>query len=428
MPAPVSEANAGDEAVRVVRETLKGPVIQVMRRLVPDLAQVSPDVAYDHALANLGLLERCFKAFREQRDRFRHILVDKSGRVVDNDTSLLTCGHNLEVVVAMIVRTAAKRYFRNHIGLEQAPKFLSAQPKLLDKMRKVLANPGNKKTLSEELYECIKGYLLFEWQVPLVPTYAKLTPAQVSTMGRKLLSYKDEVELAKATGLPVPISKAPPPKPALPPRDRAVASAPSRPAPRPMAPPLQPMAESKQSSWSSIEPPPQVAAQQPIFARPPQTPPIAAQSAALRTMPISTTQAPATGPRSTQQPGGKKLSGASFADVLALPHVMALIDPILHGTNSIRIIDIVGARAWAALILTLGIRRKDQLAVLLLNAFGSLGPQEFKRVLGNDANPAILDQLLADVQSTDVNAESTLEGVIAFVAKTFTPQKTANLQ
>ena len=73
---PAAVAEVSDDTVKVLRETLKGPVIQTMRRLVPDLAQVSAEAAYDHALANLGLLEKCFKTFREQRDRFRHILVN----------------------------------------------------------------------------------------------------------------------------------------------------------------------------------------------------------------------------------------------------------------------------------------------------------------------------------------------------------------
>jgi hypothetical protein len=416
---PVSnDVTSSDESVKVVRETLKGPVIQVMRRLVPDLAQVSPELAYDHALSHLGLLEKCFQTFREQRDRFKHILTDRSGQVVSNDTGLLACGHNLEVVIAMIVRTAAKRYFRNHLSLDKAAKFASAQPKLFDKMRKALSS--GKRPLAEELYDCIKAYLLFEWQVPLVPTYAKLSPDQVSSLGRKLLTYKDEVELARATGLPIPIRKTPPAPPTLPARDKATVT-PLR-ARGLAAPPPPPMTPDKSSpTWTSIEPSAEQVARnsnvQPIQLRNITAAPPAQQ------MPLQ--QAPqAAMRRSSQQPGGKKLSGASFADVLALPHVQALIDPILHGANSIRIIDFVGARAWAAVILTLGLRRKDQLAVLLLNAFSSLGPQEFKRVLGNDANPDILDQLLADVTQADVNAESQLGDIVSFVAKTFTPSKT----
>lgn len=410
-----------DDTVKVVRETLKGPVIQTMRRLVPDLAQVSAETAYDHALANLGILEKCFKAFREQRDRFRHILVNKSGQVVTNDTGILSCGHNLEVVIAMVVRTAAKRYFRHHVGLHKTPKFTSAQSGLLGKMKKALASSTNEKSMAEELYECIKGYLLFEWQVPLVPTYAKLSPEQVTNMGRKILNFTDVAALSKAVGLPVPASAvlaAASNQPARPISISAERSASKstgmRPRPASPMPEIRPLPANESVKIVPLERP----------APPPQ--PMTMQPIALRSTPIAASSAPArTG--ATQAPGGKKLSGASFESVLALPHVQAAIDPNLHGLASIRVIDLVGARAWAALILTLGLRRKDQLAVLILNTFGALGLQEFRRVLGNEANPEILDQLLEGVSEADISPNSSPSDIIGFVVKTFSPARTATL-
>lgn len=421
MPA-AAVAEVSDDTVKVVRETLKGPVIQTMRRLVPDLAQVSAESAYDHALANLGLLEKCFKAFREQRDRFRHILVNKSGQVVTNDTGILSCGHNLEVVIAMVVRTAAKRYFRHHVGLHKTPKFASAPPGLLGKMKKALASSANEKSMAEELYECIKGYLLFEWQVPLVPTYAKLSPSQVTSMGRKILTLTDAVALAKAAGLPVPASavlataSSLPVKPASFNAERnASNSTGMRPRPMSPLPEIRPLPANESVKIVPLERP-----------APPPPQPIAMQPVALRSTPITASSAPARA-GATPAPGGKKLSGASFESVLALPHVQAAIDPNLHGLASIRVIDLVGARTWAALILTLGLRRKDQLAVLILNAFGALGLQEFRRVLGNEANPEILDQLLAGVGEADISPNSSPSDIIAFVVKTFSPARTATL-
>ncbi|MDK9721958.1 MAG: hypothetical protein OEL53_12330 [Rhodospirillales bacterium] len=415
-----------DDTVKVVRETLKGPVIQTMRRLVPDLAQISAETAYDHALANLGILEKCFKAFREQRGRFRHILVNKSGQVVTNDTGVLSCGHNLEVVIAMVVRTAAKRYFRHHVGLHKTPKFASAQPGLLGKMKKALVSSTTEKSMAEELYECIKGYLLFEWQVPLVPTYAKLSPDQITNMGRQILNFTDVSALAKAAGLPVPASavlaaaSAQPARPVSYNAERnASKSAGMRPRPASPMPEIRPLPANESVKIVPLErpaPPPQPISMQPIALR---STPIAASSALAGSAPARTGAAPA--------PGGKKLSGASFESVLALPHVQAAIDPNLHGLASIRVIDLVGARAWAALILTLGLRRKDQLAVLILNSFGALGLQEFRRVLGNEANPEILDQLLAGVSEADISPSSSPSDIIGFVVKTFSPARTASL-
>ncbi|MBF0270378.1 MAG: hypothetical protein HQL44_17495 [Alphaproteobacteria bacterium] len=377
----------GDGAsVKTIRETLQGPVIQTLRRLIPELGQASGEAAYDLALANIPLLDTCFKTFRAQRDRFNHILKDKSGRVIGDDTGLLACGHNLEAVIAMIVRTAAKRYFRHHLGLEKKTGGL------LGKVRSRLSSTQTKpKGLAEELYDSIKGYLLFEWQVPLVPSYAKLTPAQVSQLGNQLLQYTDEVQLAKAAGLPLPADMLRAKEPEVPARTQTAKSAPPRAAGRPIAPP------------------PLVAAPRPVSA------------IAARAIPITQTAIPAAMPR--QDPGGKKLSGASFAPILELPQVQAATDPALHGINSVRIIDLVGAKAWTLLILTLGIRRKDHLAVMLLNAFALLGLQDFNRIFGNGANPALLEQLVEHVRPGEISAQTSLGEVIEFTLNLFSEKK-----
>ncbi|CAA6606297.1 conserved hypothetical protein [Rhodospirillaceae bacterium LM-1] len=383
-------ASVDGASVKTVRETLQGPVIQTLRRLIPELGQASGEAAYDLALANIPLLDTCFKTFRAQRDRFNHILKDKSGRVVGDDTGLLACGHNLEVVIAMIVRTAAKRYFRHHLGLNKKTSGL------LGKVRSRLSSSQTKpKGLAEELYDSIKGYLLFEWQVPLVPSYAKLTPAQVSQLGTQLLQYTDAAQLAKATGLPLPADM-----------QRAKApEAPDKVQPLKLAPP---------AAAKRMSPPPLAAAPRPVSA------------IAARAIPIAQTAIPAAMPR--QDPGGKKLSGASFAPILELPQVQAATDPALHGVNSVRIIDLVGAKAWTLLILTLGIRRKDHLAVLLLNAFALLGIQDFNRIFGNGANPYLLEKLVENVKPGEISPKATLGDVIEFTLNTFSPKKAASLQ
>lgn len=441
IPFPTVAPSRDENDIRRVRETLKGPVIQTLRRLVPDLSQVAPERAYDHTLANLGLLETCFKTFRSQRDRFQHILQDKSGRTVTSDNALLTCGHTLEHVIAMIVRTAAKRYFRHHIGLDKTTKYDSAQQSgLLGKMRNAMTAQGDKKKgLAEELYDSIKAYLLFEWQVPLVPTYARMSPKQVMAMGQQILQYTDEVLLAKAAGLPLPVKAA---------RQNETGSTSSAPAQvRSVFPEIKPVAANSASSASgaaqmaafraqssarpvsstTISRPSPASAPRLVSdvsapsAQPPK--PITVAASSLRAFPSTPPSTPTRG-----DPSGKKLSGASFAPVLAAPQVQAAIDPNLLGPSSERIIDHVGAKAWAALILTLGLRRKDQLAVLILNAFGSLGVKEFLRLFGNDADPELLDQLLAKAEAGDISPNSTLPQVIAFVGKTFVPNKTAALR
>jgi len=207
MNAAAIDAVAGSDAVGAVRSTIKGPVMTVLRKLVPDLGTIPADAAYDHAIADIDLLDRCFRAFRQRRDAFGHLLVDCRGTVVADDSTTLSCGRTMEQVVAMIVRTAARRYFRSHMDNgrgRQAPE----RPKqgLLAGARALFAAgarpPAEAKPVrasaAEALYASIRSYLLFEWQVPLVPVYAKLAPAQVQTLGDRLLELKDADNLTTA--------------------------------------------------------------------------------------------------------------------------------------------------------------------------------------------------------------------------------------
>ena len=165
-----------------IRETLKGPVLGTLQGLVPSLKEQPSATAYDHAIANLDLLEECFRTFRDQRAQFQHVLLDAKGRPIADDAAPLACGRSLDEVVAMVVRTAARRYFRSHFGKGKHAHAAAKPPR----------NEG------DDLYDVLKHHLQFEWQVPMVPHYCQLKLSEAKALGAKILDLKDRALLSSA--------------------------------------------------------------------------------------------------------------------------------------------------------------------------------------------------------------------------------------
>lgn len=182
-------------AIKRVNETLRGPVADIMSRLLPELQGLSRAEVYEKTLDDLSLLEKSFDKFRSERHWFRHVVVDHRSRPVLDDTVVLTCGRTLEETIAMVVRSAAKRYFRRVVKSVEEPVDSDAPPEL---------------SAADALYEAIKDYLMHEWQVPLVSTYANMSPSLVRSLGPKLLAMREIAELRDlidgASGRAVPSS------------------------------------------------------------------------------------------------------------------------------------------------------------------------------------------------------------------------------
>ena len=189
----LSDAIVSESATAVFRINLalRGPVLDVLGPFIPELNALPRKTAYDLVMDDLGLLGRCFAIFRQERPRFRTILVDERHRPVQDDFAPLSCGRSLAEVIAMVVRTAAKRYFRR--TLSPAPSRPVEPPR---------------RNRADELYEAIRAYLLHEWQVPLVPNYAELDPSLVRRLGRRLLEAREPEALARLVANP---DAAPPP-------------------------------------------------------------------------------------------------------------------------------------------------------------------------------------------------------------------------
>ncbi|MBC7950208.1 MAG: hypothetical protein H7Z12_00110 [Rhodospirillaceae bacterium] len=165
-----------NKAVRLITDTLKGPVAAVYRSLVPTFGDMKGDEFYDTVLTSSDLLHGCLLIFRKHRDAFAHLLVDNKGRTVNDDFVRLKCGRTVHDIIAMIVRTHAKKQFHAQLG----------------------GNPNDASSPAGKLYQAMSEYLIHEWQVPLVPHYAKLPVAKVRELGPLLLDIKTAADMPGA--------------------------------------------------------------------------------------------------------------------------------------------------------------------------------------------------------------------------------------
>jgi len=200
------------EAARLrVGQTLTGPVLEVLMAMVPELAALPRRAALETVLNDLPLLHRCCMAFRANRTRFRSVLVDGRGLPVSNDNTPLACGRTVNQTIAMIVRSAAKRYFRLRRG---GPSSMSATARsrlappagvgfggmlrwLMGRSETIASvGPATTRSEADQLYDAIRRYLLHDWQVPIIPQYARMIPSEVRGLGARILDFRDAGDLA----------------------------------------------------------------------------------------------------------------------------------------------------------------------------------------------------------------------------------------
>lgn len=200
-----TQSTAAQRARQALNQTLAGPVMAKLVGMVPDLAWVPRGRELETALRDCDLLNRCFVAFRTHRASFRPLLVDGKGRPVGNDNTPLNCGRTVNQVIAMIVRSAAKRHFRARLD-----GFPPGRAERLHRRRevgwggmltwmsgRVEENRGRRnRSAGDQLYDAIRRYLLHDWQVPIIPQYARMTPPEVLALGSRILDFRDAAELS----------------------------------------------------------------------------------------------------------------------------------------------------------------------------------------------------------------------------------------
>lgn len=200
-----TQSTTAQRARQALNQTLAGPVMAKLAGMVPDLAWVPRGRELETALRDCDLLHRCFVAFRTHRASFRPLLVDGKGRPVGNDNTPLNCGRTVNQVIAMIVRSAAKRHFRARLD-----GFPPGRAERLHRRREVgwggmltwmngrveESRSRRSRSTGDQLYDAIRRYLLHDWQVPIIPQYARMTPPEVLALGSRILDFRDADELS----------------------------------------------------------------------------------------------------------------------------------------------------------------------------------------------------------------------------------------
>lgn len=193
-----------DPGIEAIRAALEGPVIEVLRHEVLALKGLPRNAAYDKAMNDPKMLDECLRLFRTRPELFANVVTDSGRRPITADHDVLACGRTLAEAVALVVRAAARRYFRSKLDFRS--KFQMPPPKqsLMKRLGLALGlahpPPAPKHAIkphsrSEALYQAIRENLRFDWQVMLIPHYTPMSPSLVSDLGPRLLDIREAAEL-----------------------------------------------------------------------------------------------------------------------------------------------------------------------------------------------------------------------------------------
>jgi len=205
MPA-LSTSQIQDPAARIVSR-LKTDVIDVLRAQCDDLAGFGREEAYEAVMNAPELLDRSFRLLRSQPDLFAAALVDSRGKPVEpHDEVRLSCGETLGRIKALVLRTAARRYFRRYLG---GPRLVAIRPRPQSVWQRLMVALGlrppaptrrRQQGRGDRLYKAMRDYLAFDWQAQLIPDYSALSPEMVAQLGDSLLTIREPAELRALIG------------------------------------------------------------------------------------------------------------------------------------------------------------------------------------------------------------------------------------
>ncbi|MBC7951084.1 MAG: hypothetical protein H7Z12_04565 [Rhodospirillaceae bacterium] len=397
---PARGANHND-IVRKINATLQGPVIDTLAELVPDIRRLPRRSALETVLDDVDLLNRCFLAFRGNPDSFRHILINKHKVSVEDAEALLECGRSLDEVVAMVVRTAAKRHFRRR--LDGGSKTLRTKPRrkpkrdLMSRLMAMLSTPEpavvRPKTRSELLYDVFKDYLLHDWQVPMIPEYCQLSPGTVRRLGARILDYRIAEDI------------------------RRLRADPDNP------PPPTPLVEDDQKTKGGYR--------LPAFLTAPKDGAPTAISGTTADKRVSDGMATidyGNADRTSRDerarlddiltPDGKRLKANAFTIVLLDPQVRSALP---NSEQTVRITGILGSvngMAGKMLVNDLGLKM-DQLAVFIMSAHAALGEDRFQTAFGVPGRPDYMARIIERAKAFKIGQQSSLPQIADFVTKSF---------
>ncbi|MDR3439484.1 hypothetical protein [Telmatospirillum sp.] len=191
-----------NEAIGRINGTLRGPVTEILQDLVPELRASTRRGAYERIMNDPHLAARCFREFRAQPERFRYVLTGADDTPVTSDEQKLSCGRSLAQVIALVVRAVAKRHFRARLGFVRKNAVQKAKrPGLFQVIFGAFNPPApvppprKEYSRADALYQAMRSFLLFEWQVTLIPHYAHLPVALVRELGPRLLEYTNAEQI-----------------------------------------------------------------------------------------------------------------------------------------------------------------------------------------------------------------------------------------
>ena len=199
----VAHAPQSKTPVDMINETLKGSVVDILRLFIPSLAPYSNEEALNLILSSPEMAQRSFRAFREHPDAFAQVVRGPENQPICSDDQMLSCGRTLSQVVALIVQAVAKRYFRAKLTVRRNNRALIVEPNPLEKLLRLLQGNEAPKVVvtkvvqspGDRLFHAMRDYLLFEWQLRLIPHYVGLPVSLVEILGARLLEFREPEDI-----------------------------------------------------------------------------------------------------------------------------------------------------------------------------------------------------------------------------------------
>lgn len=189
--------------VDTVRTVLRRDVADILRDNIPALSLVPRDKVYDRVMDDPHLLHQGFQLFRARPDLFKGVVLNRQRAFPTDDGDMLWCGRTLAEIIALVVRACARRYFKRRLSGPKPKPLPMPQVGLFKGIAISLGlaqppqRPKRKRWPSpaEKLYAALRDLLRFEWQVPLIPAYAALSPQLVTSLGEQLLEVRDPLKV-----------------------------------------------------------------------------------------------------------------------------------------------------------------------------------------------------------------------------------------
>jgi hypothetical protein len=194
-----------------INAALKGSVIDCLRQFIPSLCAYTNEEAFNLILSSPEMTQRSFRAFRDHPDAFAGVMRTMDDQPVTRDDETLSCGRTLAQVVSLVVQAVAKRYFRAKLSIRRTTPTAAREPSFADKISRFLTGTPTAQTTrrrqshGDRLFLAMRDYLLFEWQLRLIPHYVGLPVPLIQALGARLLEFKEieDIQWMVRTGQPL---------------------------------------------------------------------------------------------------------------------------------------------------------------------------------------------------------------------------------